>query len=144
MEWQPAYAANAYNVYCNGELIASNVMETNYTVADEISAAVLYVTGIQGEVESSPSNKIYYGSFGVEDLSDNAVTVFPNPANDNVIVTASKLNGVTLYNTLGQVVLKASAPNGICNLELSDLPRGLYLIKADAATGNSIQKLILK
>jgi hypothetical protein len=144
LEWQPAYDAEAYNVYCNGELIASNVTETNYTASNEISAAVYYVTGIQGEVESSPSNKIYYGSYGIEDIADNEMTVFPNPANENVTVTAPELNGVVLYNALGQEVLKAVANNGICNLDLSGLQRGLYLIKADTATGNSIQKLILK
>ena len=144
LEWQPAYDAEAYNVYCNGELIASNVAETNYTIAIESSAAVYYVTGVKGEVESSPSNKIYYGSYGVEDISDNDMTVFPNPATENVTVTAPELNGVVLYNALGQEVLKAVATHSICNLDLSSLQRGLYLIKADTSTGNSIQKLILK
>ena len=146
MEWQPAFAAEAYNVYCNGELIASNVTETNYTVTvdNEVNAAVYYVTGVQGEVESSPSNKIYYGSYGIEDIADNGMTVFPNPANDYVTVTAPDLNGVVLYNALGQEVMKAVATHGICNLDLSGLQRGLYLIKADTSTGNSIQKLILK
>ena len=144
LEWQPAYDAESYNVYCNGELIASNVIETNYTASNEISAAVYYVTGIQGEVESSPSNKIYYGSYGVEDIADKGMTVFPNPATENVTVTAPELNSVVLYNAFGQEVLKASANNGICNLDLSGLQRGLYLIKANTSTGNSIQKLILK
>ena len=144
LEWQPAYDAESYNVYCNGELIASNVTETNYIIAIESSAAVYYVTGVKGEVESSPSNKIYYGSYGIEDIADNEMTVFPNPATENVTVTAPELNGVVLYNAFGQEVLKAGANNGICNLDLSGLQRGLYLIKANTSTGNSIQKLILK
>ena len=144
LEWQPAYAADAYNVYCNGALIASNVTETNYTVANEIDAAVIYVTGIQGEVESSPSNKIYYGSYGIEDVADNALAVYPNPACDNIIVTAPDLKGMVLYNAVGQEVLRASAANDVCSLNLSDLPRGLYMIKAYTANGTGIQKLILK
>jgi hypothetical protein len=95
-------------------------------------------------VESSPSNKVYYGNYGIEDVADNGMTVFPNPANASVTVTAPGLNGVVLYNVLGQEVLKAVATNDICNLDLSGLQRGLYLIKADTSTGNSIQKLILK
>ena len=144
LEWQVAYAAEAYNVYCNGELIASNLTETNYTVSNEISAAVYYVTGVQGEVESSPSNKVYYGSYGVEDIADSGMTVFPNPATETAIVTAPGLNSIVLYNTLGQEVLRAFATDGICNLNLSGLQKGLYLIKADTSLGNSIQKLILK
>ena len=144
LEWQVAYAAEAYNVYCNGELIASNLTETKYTVSNEISAAVYYVTGVQGEVESSPSNKVYYGSYGVEDIADSGMTVFPNPATETAIVTAPGLNSIVLYNTLGQEVLKVFATDGICNLNLSGLHGGLYLIKAETSSGNSIQKLILK
>ena len=144
LEWQPAYAADSYNIYCNGELIASNVTETNYSVTNETNAAVYYVTGVQSEVESSPSNKVYYGSYGLEDVADNAMVVFPNPAVENVTVTAPDLNGVALYNLLGQKMLTAFATNGTCNLDLSGLQRGIYLIKANTSTGNIIQKLILK
>ena len=146
LEWQKAYAADAYNVYCNGELIASNVDETNYTVTmdNETSGAMYYVTGVQGEVESSPSNKVYYGNYGVEDITDNSMEVFPNPANETTTVTAPGLNSVILYNVLGQEVLTAIATDGVCKLNLSGLQKGIYLIKANTSLGNSIQKLILK
>ena len=146
LEWQPAYAADSYNVYCNGEVIASNIVETNYTVNldNESGGALYYITGKQGEVESSPSNKVYYGNYGIENISENTLEVFPNPANETAIVTAPGLNTVTLYNVLGQEVLTAVATDGICNLNLSGLHGGLYLIKAETSSGNSIQKLILK
>lgn len=146
LEWQPAYAADSYNVYCGNELIAANVTETSYSVAmgNETSGAMFYVTGVQGEVESSPSNKVYYGDYGIESLAADAVGVFPNPANETVTVTALELNSVTLYNALGQEVLISTATGDICHLNLTGLPKGLYLIKANTSLGNSIQKLILK
>ena len=146
LEWQPAYAADSYNVYCNGALIASEVTEPTYTVTidSEINAAVYYVTGVLGEVESSPSNRVYYGSYGIEDLADDTMIVFPNPANETVTVTASGLKSVILYDVIGQEMLKAIATEDICNLDLSGLRSGLYLIKASTLAGNSIQKLIIK
>ena len=146
LEWQPAYAADSYNVYCGNELIAANVTETSYSVAmgNETSGAMFYVTGVQGEVESSPSNKVYYGDYGIESLAADAVGVFINPANETVTVTALELNSVTLYNALGQEVLISTATGDICHLNLTGLPKGLYLIKANTSLGNSIQKLILK
>lgn len=146
LEWQPAYAADSYNIYCNGEKIASNVTETNYVVnmETETSGAMYYVTGVQGEVESSPSNKVYYGNYGVNHYLDEVIEVFPNPANETATVTAPGLNSIVLYNIFGQEVLKAIANNGTCNLELSGLQKGVYLIKAYTSLGNSIQKLILK
>ena len=146
LEWQPAYAADSYNIYCNGEKISSNVTETNYVVnmETETSGAMYYVTGVQGEVESSPSNKVYYGNYGVNHHLDEVIEVFPNPANETTTVTAPGLNSIVLYNILGQEVLKAIANNGTCNLELSGLQKGVYLIKADTSLGNCIQKLIIK
>ena len=70
--------------------------------------------------------------------------VFPNPANETVTVTAPGLNNVALYNVLGQEVLKAVAVNDICNLNLTGLLKGIYLIKAETSLGNGIQKLIIK
>ena len=146
LEWQPAFAADFYNIYCNGDLVSSNVTETSYTVNldNEINAAVFYVTGVQGEVESSPSNKVYYGSYGIESISEDTMEVFPNPANETVTVTAPGLNSVILYNALGQEVLRTMAIDGLCNLDLTGLPKGIYLIKADTSLGNGIQKLIIK
>ena len=135
-----------FNLYRDGEKIASNVTETNYVVymETETSGAMYYVTGVQGEVESSPSNKVYYGNYGVNHYLDEVIEVFPNPANETATVTAPGLNSIVLYNILGQEVLKAIANNGTCNLELSGLQKGVYLIKAYTSLGNSIQKLILK
>ena len=146
LEWQPAFAADSYSIYCNGERIASNVTETTYTVNldNEINGAMYYVTGVQGEVESSPSNKVYYGNYGIESISEDIMEVFPNPANETVTVTAPGLNNVALYNVLGQEVLKAVAVNDICNLNLTGLLKGIYLIKAETSLGNGIQKLIIK
>ena len=146
LEWQPAYDAEYYNIYCGDEQIASNVTETSYIVelSSETSGAMYYVTGVQGEVESSPSNKVYYGNYGIESVTEGTMEVFPNPANETVTVIAPGLNGVVLYNVLGQEVLKAITSNGICNLDLSGMQKGLYLIKAETSMGNSIQKLILK
>ena len=146
LEWQPAFAADSYSIYCNGERIASNVTETTYTVNldNEINGAMYYVTGVQGDVESSPSNKVYYGNYGIESISEDIMEVFPNPANETVTVTAPGLNNVALYNVLGQEVLKAVAVNDICNLNLTGLLKGIYLIKAETSLGNGIQKLIIK
>ena len=127
-------------------MIASNVTETSYTINidSETSSARYYVTGVLGEVESSPSNKVYYGNYGIESLSEDIMEVFPNPANETATVTAPGLNSVILYNALGQEVSKAIATDGICKLNLTGLQKGIYLIKADTSLGNSIQKLILK
>ena len=110
----------------------------------ETSGAMYYVTGVQGEVESSPSNKVYYGNYGVNHHLDEVIEVFPNPANETATVTAAGLNSVVLYNVLGQEVLTAVATDGTCNLNLAGLQKGIYLIKAETSMGTSIQKLIFK
>jgi hypothetical protein len=62
-------------------------------------------------------------------------TVFPNPASD--IVNVSRVGDYEVFNTVGQIVLRASKTN---TLNISGLTKGMYFVKAD----NGIQKLIVK
>ena len=73
----------------------------------------------------------------INDESLNNITLYPNPANDNVQIKSKLLNqsnskivSVEVYNLLGQsksINIKAS--NGILNLDVSNFSTGIYIIK---------------
>jgi len=79
-----------------------------------------------------------------------AVSVYPNPANSYVIISYKSVeNGVfTLYNTLGEIVLKTalSSENTKTQIPLLDLANGVYHYEvAFASMKKTIGKLsILK
>jgi hypothetical protein len=64
--------------------------------------------------------------------SERTLTVFPNPARDQISYSFSQEpRSITLINTLGQVVRRTTdGANSQGTLDVRDLPQGLYLVKA--------------
>ena len=104
---------------------------------------VYQVTGWVNGVESSPSNKVVFGSTGLdEDLTDSMV-IYPNPATGVINVEAESLQEVVVYNLAGQQLLCRQASGHAMNLDLSGLRTGVYVVKVITAKGNSLHKVVL-
>ena len=67
------------------------------------------------------------------------VSVYPNPANDNISVNLLEDGDVSIINVTGSVVKEVSNTNGQ-NIDISSLPAGVYFIKADDFVGKFIKK----
>ena len=145
LEWDIARNADSYNVYRNGEMIASEITDNFQTVSldGEITAFTFYVTGVKNGVESSASNKVYYGNVGISESNISDLKIYPNPSNGKVSVEAEGLVSVAVYDILGQEVMQTNVDGNAVTLNLTDLQSGVYFIKASTAIGNSIQKIIL-
>lgn len=69
---------------------------------------------------------------GINQLSENknAFKVFPNPASDIITIEVHnpirEINQVSIYNSIGKLILSA---NQLTNINVSDLPQGLYFIR---------------
>jgi chitinase len=93
--------------------------------------------------------------FASSDLSTNSTSsymeVFPNPSSDKVTVSGSVLvDGIvkiSIYNSVGNEILRkdVSSSNGSyeCEMEIVNLPNGVYTIKANAGDVVLIEKLII-
>jgi len=87
---------------------------------------------------------------GIKENSRNRLNlkVYPNPASDKVIVELDnnlKPEKLSLSNTLGQVVWisrKTEAESTRLEIDLSQLPNGIYLLKADNRQGQSVFKVV--
>jgi poly(3-hydroxybutyrate) depolymerase len=66
----------------------------------------------------------------VEEATSNALTVYPNPANDVINVD----NTVQIYDLCGKLVMKGSG-----KIDVSTLPEGMYFVKSS----NDCTKLII-
>ncbi len=76
--------------------------------------------------------------------------LFPNPSKGKVSVlgaSVSKIKSIQLYNILGSKVkdITVSATNNRFEMDLSNLNKGVYLVKLNDESGNSkTQKLVLQ
>ncbi|MES2688942.1 MAG: T9SS type A sorting domain-containing protein [Bacteroidota bacterium] len=79
---------------------------------------------------------------GVADIARlNSISVYPNPANDYIIINNTENVNVEIMNQLGQVV-KTEALNGSAPLNLSDLDRGNYFIKISSDNASVVKKFV--
>ena len=68
------------------------------------------------------------------------MSIYPNPAVDQLNVTLSKSADIVIYNIMGQTVRTQEGRHGINAIDLSGLNAGVYFISA----GNDTQKFIVK
>jgi hypothetical protein len=102
--------------------------------------------------DPDPSNSYFHGIvfnlsdlFGYDAVEENAVenttiSVYPNPATDNMSVSLSQNETVVISNMMGQVVKSFEGNVGINTVDVSSLSSGVYFISAGSAT----QKFVVK
>ena len=72
---------------------------------------------------------------------ENSLVIFPNPVKETLnIQTVSTVEQVTFYDITGRIVKQFYNPNQ--ELNISDLPNGLHLIKILTLEGECVRKII--
>ena len=74
----------------------------------------------------------------------NTVLVYPNPAKNFVVIDyASKDYNVAIFNSLGQVVRFKNKAHEKTEIDLKDLPKGIYVVEIHAEKNAIRKKLII-
>ena len=83
-----------------------------------------------------------FGYDGVEEqvTPNTQMTVYPNPATDQLGITLSRNSDIVIYNIMGQVVMTAEGHIGGNTLDISNLTSGIYFVNA----GTNTQKFIVR
>ncbi|MCB9233243.1 MAG: T9SS type A sorting domain-containing protein [Bacteroidia bacterium] len=74
------------------------------------------------------------------------LNIFPNPAQNQLQVSFDGSNGVaqvTLFNLVGQQMMQTHAANQT-TLDVSALPRGMYMLQVTAGEKSSTQRIVLR
>ncbi|MBO4402064.1 MAG: T9SS type A sorting domain-containing protein [Bacteroidales bacterium] len=80
-----------------------------------------------------------------ETLEENALSTFPNPASELLNVTCEEpMNSLVLFNAAGQQVRHLESCGNEAQIQLSGLPRGLYLLKVQTASGSAVRKVVVE
>uniref|UniRef100_UPI0035141C89 T9SS type A sorting domain-containing protein n=1 Tax=Winogradskyella sp. TaxID=1883156 RepID=UPI0035141C89 len=82
------------------------------------------------------------GTLSVELVEENVVSfrLYPNPFNNEINVSSSKsINVISIYNTVGQQVLRKTNTNRV---DVSSLKNGLYLVKVEAGDSIYVGKML--
>ena len=123
--------------WSNGESTEdiTGLMEGDYTVT---------VTDNDGCVTDSTFN--IDSQVGIEDKEDLKVSVYPNPANDNIIINSDQLGAVVgIYGIDGKLVMSEfTLLSNQTVLSLNDLNTGVYFVKITSNKFKKTVRLIVK
>ncbi len=142
-----AKALTGTNVYRDGELVAF-VEAPATTYADEVGdpGSFCYeVTGVYSVCgESAPSNEACVIIIGVDNLENN-ISVYPNPANDFVMVEASQdIRSIEITNYMGQVVNSVKAVEMTqYRINTSSLSAGIYFVEVETTAGIEKVRIVI-
>lgn len=78
----------------------------------------------------------------VNDVFASKVSIYPNPANEFVTISSSvEINKIEVYNLLGK---KVSSSSSLINntLDISNLSKGMYLLKLTSEEGTATKKIV--
>ncbi len=70
--------------------------------------------------------------------------IYPNPANDKIFIsnrTLQKNTRVMLYNNVGEVIINK---NNATEIDVSDIPNGIYFLKLQSETGIENKKILVQ
>lgn len=118
------------NLYTNGPSGISVDSDNN----------IIIIGGMQGPVHFGEFNLINTNlddvnfyiakmdsiSVGINELTENEITVFPNPTSRTLTIKEGKFYNLKLFNTFGQTVAEASNAN---QLNVSSIANGLFLLQ---------------
>ena len=72
------------------------------------------------------------------------IEIFPNPATDQLQIRyhTEQLTGITITNSIGQLMLQQPIHNELTTLNVKELPAGIYIITLNRKAGNTIHKFV--
>jgi hypothetical protein len=136
----PGAVASSYDwAVTSGNVIAGQGSAAVEGVWNTLSQAFIYVveTNELNCIGDTVALEVNVQPTDVREINPSEILVYPNPAADYVHLqsSAGNIHRVTLYNSIGQPVLRASNTNTIC---VEALPCGLYSLHLELATGSAI------
>lgn len=72
------------------------------------------------------------------------VQIYPNPTSGVIVVKAEMMNGIEVFNSLGQTILVKDVENDEVSLDLSSFGSGIYFISILTENGNIVKKINVK
>ena len=80
---------------------------------------------------------------GVEQIAEQGVSVYPNPASENIIVEGENIAGIEICNLLGGVVYETQQCNGNNVISTEGMGAGSYFVRVRMADGKIVTKKII-
>jgi len=115
-------------------------------VSDNTGAHLAWANTLNGEEDVYYSHIIPQIATGVIEIADNSIlSIFPNPNNGKFVVSVeAKHSQIEIYNALGEKVFSKAIVKAKNEIDISQMPAGIYFLKIVAQDGSSQVKKIIR
>jgi photosystem II stability/assembly factor-like uncharacterized protein len=105
----------------------------------------LVITSAFGTDTKVRNGYVHVGGVGINELSQDAVTVYPNPVKDAMMVKAGgNIQLIQVYNANGQLVISQTVNAKTITINTSGLSAGAYNLKATLDNGSVTKKVVVQ
>ena len=74
-------------------------------------------------------------AWALSEIQSENIDVYPNPTDGRLVVKASKIRELSVFNAIGQRVFSTKVSDESVSLDLSDWPNGLYMLQVQTKNG---------
>jgi hypothetical protein len=125
-------APGIYDLTCTSEGYQPFTLQNAVVMEDMNKAYTFYLQPAVGDILT-----------GITPANQAGFSVYPNPANGQVMISAKGLKEVQIVNQAGMVVYQKQLSDNSIRIDLTNIPSGMYFIKALTSDGMDVQKLIV-
>ena len=128
--------------WTNAEILDDATIQNPTATPTESGEITFTVTVSDGEntVEASVTVIVLLCD-GVEEQILNNVNIFPNPAQDFIMIDSENVEFVELIDIYGRVITSAEI-NGETRIEMSDFADGIYYVRLHSNGATAVQKIV--
>jgi hypothetical protein len=122
-------------------------LDSGYGVGSyQVLANGVLIPGIEGGYFGSSESKVFQVAdiLGVEDFNANEITLYPNPSNGIFTINTQLPTDVVAIDVTGKEVFRMLNINNQTTLNLTQLQKGLYLLKLSNELGEQTKKIIIE
>ena len=92
--------------------------------------------------EASHSISTKQGEVAVEEITDEAYDIYPNPVKDVLTIEGQNIEQVNVYNAMGQLVKTVNGNDNVVKVNVNDLQNGMYIVNIIDNNGEMSSKKV--
>ena len=146
VKWEKPEAGNpvGYNIYLDGKLAAEKISSLEYSSELKNNKYAEVVAVYENDMTSVGLVKEIVAGDKIEDITENNISIYPNPANDRLYIEAeSEIVGITVYDIYGRhQVTETPSHRDMTSVNISGLNAGIYFVKINTKEGNIVKRFI--